>query len=498
MKNFEEFQNLEYERVAEAHFKTSDAISSFFRYYLIIMSLPATATALFLSADGRHKQEVLRNLTSQAEMAVGLLLIALASVGVCLMLYLLNLRMDGILYARTVNAIRKYFYDAADTHIAIKQRLRVLPQTPLRPLYLELRYFGPVVFTFLLFNTIYFFVGFSLVNHSTFGDYLPFDGLLPWSFISTPLLFAVLHLLFYWSWARYREHGYLQTNAIGIDIDGVLNTHREHFCEVLKDKTGKNISPDKIKRIPVSDNPGLGVTQCDEFAVFHDPRYWTEMPPMDGAANSLQKFRNELNMKIYIFSYRPWPVPVDGCNRNSEFNIMDWKKALNTIREQTSLSTHLKNSENPEKPCGVPREPLWYLRNLLENLASDCFRRFYVWFQCSHLIDRITHVWLYKNHFQYDRLIIEKGHRNIASPNAKFVNRFNMARSHNIRFFIEDDLEKAVKMAYICDVVFLLEHPYNNLSKLKKEIRTSFGKLPANILPVKTWAEIYRAVRVLS
>ncbi len=46
--------------------------------------------------------------------------------------------------------------------------------------------------------------------------------------------------------------------------------------------------------------------------------------------------------------------------------------------------------------------------------------------------------------------------------------------------------EKAIKLAYICDVVFLLKHRYNMKMKL-----------PNNVVPVSSWEEIYRLIRAL-
>ena len=38
--------------------------------------------------------------------------------GVCILIYIINLRLDAILYARAVNSIRKYFYDNSVIDIA--------------------------------------------------------------------------------------------------------------------------------------------------------------------------------------------------------------------------------------------------------------------------------------------------------------------------------------------------------------------------------------------
>ena len=58
-----------------------------------------------------------------------------------------------------------------------------------------------------------------------------------------------------------------------------------------------------------------------------------------------------------------------------------------------------------------------------------------------------------------------------------------------MRFFEEDDAEKASKLAYICDIVFLLEQPYN---------RNPPVSLPDNVIRCQNWDEIYKQVRILS
>jgi uncharacterized HAD superfamily protein len=493
MRTFADYQLKEYERIAEAHFKTADAISSFFRYYLVIMSLPATAAALL---SWRAEREPAFQVPSPLrELSPGLVLLVVASIGYCLMLYLSNLRMDGLLYARTVNGIRKYFYDKSNAPLGTKQRTRVLPQTPHAPAYLEPRYFGPVVLTFLLLDTSYFVAGLLIVGHQPIEDFFHLTGPPPWQIPATSALFALLHVISYRSLARHREHTYLQRSAIGIDIDGVLNLHRERFCEVLAAKTQKNVLPEDIKTLPVRDTPELKLTNCDEFMVFHDVDYWTQMPAMAGAAKALQELRDGLNLKIYIFSYRPWPIPVGDCPPHARFNLKHWSHELKRFRHDYPLVTNKHSAADPERLCGLPRNPIERARHRLRDFVLDNGRALYVRLPCAHLIDRITHIWLYKNSMQYDRIVIEKGHSNLSSQSARFMNRFTIATRYNIRFFVEDDLEKAVKMAYICDVVFLIDHPYNRDPDM---VTRYFGKLPSNIVRVKDWDEIRRTVRRLS
>ena len=74
-------------------------------------------------------------------------------------------------------------------------------------------------------------------------------------------------------------------------------------------------------------------------------------------------------------------------------------------------------------------------------------------------------------------------------PGGGVRNRFNIARKKKMRFFVEDDAEKAAKLAFICDVVFLLEQPYN---------REPAFIIPNNVIRCETWDEIYGHVRRLS
>jgi hypothetical protein len=72
-----------------------------------------------------------------------------------------------------------------------------------------------------------------------------------------------------------------------------------------------------------------------------------------------------------------------------------------------------------------------------------------------------------------------------------------------LRYFVEDDIEKAEKLAYICDVVFLVEHPYNTgfekqCESCNYECKREKIDLPNNVRTVKSWDEIYKRIRLLS
>lgn len=443
---FKDFLLSEYSNIAQAHFKSIETISTFFRYYLLIMSIPISAVAIFFQISP-DKQKVL-NIIFDYKLPISIVLFCIYAIGLGVFCFMTNLRMDSILYARVVNGIRKFFYDEWDKDINFKLRMRVLPQSPQLPHYLEVGFFLPVVFVFAIMNTLY----------ATFGSYIRFNVNFYFWLLTTLLFFA--HFLFYWIYSSYREIAYLRSNILGVDIDGVLNKHREQFCFLLGEKIQKKVKPDEITVIPVREHPTLGVTRKDEREVFNDPKYWINMDVVEDAADTIRKLCNIFRLKIYIFTYRPWP---DAEKRE---DISKYKEEF--LRQCGHLSL---------------KDKLW---KLINKSKTDPLRQ-------------ITKEWLEKHDFLCRRLIFEKGNDYSSDPRGKFRNRFYLARKKKIRFFVEDDLEKAVKLSYICDVVFLFSHPYNepdeNLPIDINKLRESF---PSNIIKVKNWTEIYQQIRRLS
>jgi uncharacterized HAD superfamily protein len=90
-----------------------------------------------------------------------------------------------------------------------------------------------------------------------------------------------------------------------------------------------------------------------------------------------------------------------------------------------------------------------------------------------------------KHGIGYDKLVVETG--NVHSPGRHLLrrmNRFSMSESYEIRLFVEDDLFKALKLANICEVVFLIDQPYNHTTDL-----------PRNVIRVRDWKAIYEYIR---
>lgn len=277
-------------------------------------------------------------------------------------------------------------------------------------------------------------------------------------FVWVNLFFLFLHFNIYHYYSYHREV-YLKSTIFGIDVDGVLNKHREHFCSLLYKNTGINILPDKITTMPVHENPILRITEENERKVFNDPEYWVNMPAIEDAANIIKKFKNIFNFEIYIFSHRPWPDAQQKKDL-SEYKDKFLKKCVYLPLRDRLLKWIYKSKTDPLK--------------------------------------QITKEWFNKNNFLYNKFILEKGNIYSSDPIWKFNNRFHIARQKKIRFFVEDDIEKAIKLSYICDVVFLFSQPYNepneNLSHDINELRKN---LPSNIIRVNNWGEINQQIRRL-
>lgn len=423
---FDRFMLAEYEHIAQAHFATIDTLSTFFRHYILIVSLPIPIAAVFLhpswwttEVDMYEAQphQFLQSHPYIISLALWLLVLA----GIMVLCYLINLRHDALLYARTVNGIRNYFYGRSRLDFGDERRIRVLPRSIRQPQYLEPFYFMFVVAAILILHILYAAAGCLIWDR--LGALTGWQQTLVWS---APLLAVVgLHIAAYCGLSWHREHRYLSSCAdvVGVDIDGVLNRHREHFCELLKRECGKDVAPDQITTIPVHKCKDLDVTREDERVVFNHPDYWTAMPVLQGAAQVLTQLSNVLGHRIWVFTHRPWP----------DF------------------------SEIPEMEDELAQ--LW--------ICQD--------------IEAITSSWLEGHKIPFDKLTIEGVGVSTRDPLSQDQDRFVIAKEAQIRFFIEDDMGKARKLSTICEVVFLIDHPYN---------QTDTESLPPNVVRVTDWREI--------
>ncbi len=449
---FEEFLIAEYNNIAQAHFNTVNSISEFFKHYIVIVSLPISAAVIFLKPAELKASGILEFLKKHP-LVHAMLFTCLVLIGLSVLAYIINLRSDAILYARTVNGIRKYFSDSSGLNLEDEIRFRVLPKWTHFPRYTEPYYFLFVVLTFAIVGTVYFVAGWYFywwVNSWPIGlNFWLLIGLCPWT-----------HLFLYAWLGRHREREYLRGHIIGVDIDGVLNDHRQHFVQVLERRTGKKMDARLITRIPVHEIPGGDVTEEDEHAVFNWPSYWVDMPPLTGAAEIVKRLRNLHGYKIWIFTHRGWPQPITYPPGHENECWKAWQKVS------------------------------WWAIPSRWNFVGAAEKRLGEWgipgFIGGRPILKITKGWLRGHGFKYNRLIVERGNTNTTDPLILTRNRFLTSQERKIRVFVEDDPIKARKLADICEVVFLIDHPYNQAGS---------ARLPMNVVRVQSWQEIHEFLK---
>ena len=464
--SFEEYQKEEYGHIAEAHFKTIESISSFFRYYLLITAVPLSVVAALAPRWKEFQSSGSIGVSGWALAGQPLALVfsLVGLLGFLMLWYVLNLRFDALLYARQVNLIRKYFYDGCrDQHI-FRHRFRALPVDGNSPHYREL-YFLPVVATFALVNSAYGCFSLALWRISTSAatelEQIASEVLTTWPWFVGGFFF---HIACYLLLAGHREHGYLRrARTILVDIDGVLNEHRDHFCTIFEKRHGRRILPSEINALPVHRSPNLGVTKAEERVVFCDASYWTEMPVLPGSAEHLREIRS-LGLRVQLVTRRPWPY--HGLERNEVTNRLEsWRSEIS----------------------------MW-----LQALPYNPWReRIRLHLRTMRPIEIVTIAWLRHRGIPFDRLTVECTGGPIFQKVVAGRNRFEMARAVHPLFCVEDDPVNAAKMSFYCETVFLLDHPYNT-SPLDADLIGEPGfteKLPGNVIRVKDWNAIYQLVR---
>jgi hypothetical protein len=478
------------------------------------------------------KQQLVSFVTGNIHL-VSVLLFLISLIGLGVFMYILNLRLDAILYARAVNGIRKHFYDESTIDIDRKLRMRTLPQSPHLPHYLEGSFFLPVVIVFTILNTLYAWLSYYVISSEIFtnlhidtiivlllllilvalainifffsihsvsgvfiailiitvvGAFYIYKTYYTWDFamfeillfnvlsIAISVIFFVLHIELYRWYAYHRETEYLRSNIIGIDIDGVLNKHRYQFCKILSEIfPDKIIDPNDILIYPVHEYAKLDLAEDDAKKVFNKAEYWTEMPVREDAKKYIDKIRNIFKLKTYIFTYRPWPDMIKNNKDRLVEDIANFiAKCKHFYFDNFILSILLK--------LPIPSKILCYYKELP--------------------LKRIAKEWLDDRGIKYDKFILERGGDSTTDPRGEFRNRFRIGKDYKIKYFVEDDLEKAVKLSYICDVVFLYAHPYN---KYDERLLPEYGEInefrknyPSNIIPVNSWFDIYKHIRRLS
>lgn len=472
--DFTEFQKQEYNNISSAHFETNKQIAIFFRYFLLIASAPAIIV-LFYDKNINKVYAIFQGQVSVYETVfVGAIIMIISILGFLTFLYITNLLSDSILYAKTVNGTRKYFYELFESDN--KERYRVLPIVTCEPNKSSLKFLSfPILFCISLTNSIYFSLStyiISLKGTEVFVNALGLKIFIHQYNIYWILYISIFLLALHYFVAKYitnyRDNSYLKSYKIGIDIDGVLNNHRKTFCNLYNEQTGKNLKEEEIIKVPVSLIPDKNITRRDEWLVFNQLKYWELQEAFDDkTADIVEELRYNFGFKIHIFSFRPWP-DTKYLNDNEKYvTLLNWWQ-IKLFNKQINLQ----------------------LLKLISKM--NLYNRRLRYFKIRQLTKR----WLKKVGIKYDKLLLEtNGFDNppartlMRIPKIHFRNRFYYAKTDHFRYFVEDVPENAIKLSMSCDYVFLINQPYNT--------ELLYPNLPKNIIRVKNWSAIKEKIREL-
>jgi uncharacterized HAD superfamily protein len=328
-----------------------------------------------------------------------------------------------------------------------------LPSVPSKPSYFELEFFLPILIVFYLINAGFLYIAFRLFNLST--SIFCFSNR---QLLLIVIMYLFLHILLNYILVSSRKNYYLKSYKIGIDIDGVVSNQTEHFSYFLEKLTGKKMHESLLRRLPVHKNTDIGITQQDERIVFNTEDYWKNLPLKSDAANYINQFSKSFGLQVSIFTNRNWPTYINDQND------------IDTIIES-------KNCRPLKKGTIARITQEWLASNGID----------------AHLIKGWKSKFLYNmivKHFNKISVTVEMGNphitdtrwRNYFRGNRLNGNRLQQSTVFDYRFFIEDDPILAIKIANVCEYVFLFNEPYNRLAPL--------GSFPKNVIRVESWEEI--------
>ena len=483
MKDITDFMLEEYKNISSAFFDISSKVVSFFKYILIIYSVPIIALNEPISTISRIKRSDINPI----------IFIGISIIGLFVLMYIIKLRNEALLYARTINGVRRFFYDQElmkmddDEKIMFTNNFNILPTQKEKPSFTDKQFLW-IVRTLSVINSFYLFIGLvEWKNNLTVTLYLinnlfisaninitkiikfivslPIFNLI-YSFIRSIALSIKLDLftfhyiipiVLFWLWFHFYLYRYyikkaeigsdFYSHTIGIDIDGVLNEHEQHFCKVYNENNEISITSDEITKMPVNECIP-SVTKSSERKVFLEKSYWQEMPVKENASNTIDELITKLGYKINIFTWREW--------------------GFNNLWAIKFLNANFVNK----------------IRYFLPYYYYEIFKK-----GRKFNIRKITRDWLNNNNIKFHKLTFEQGnlHHQVSSKKYKYKNRFYLSKERKIKFFVEDNPEKAFVLSNICNIVFLMNHKYNEHSYNE----TIPKDLPHNIIRVDDWISIY-------
>jgi hypothetical protein len=119
-----DFLLMEYQQIAAAHFQDQTTKINLYQYYVALVTVPISLIAAAIGLRGSTPE-----LSSMDMQEIGVIVIIVSVAAFMLMNMIMDVRFEALTYAKTVNMIRKWFYDNDN---GLKGYL-VLPITDAKP-----------------------------------------------------------------------------------------------------------------------------------------------------------------------------------------------------------------------------------------------------------------------------------------------------------------------------------------------------------------------------
>lgn len=238
---------------------------------------------------------------------------------------------------------------------------------------------------------------------------------------------------------------FLKNVRIGIDIDGCITDHDATFCRYWNklNPAGAPLAPSDLAERSFTDPPAE--ERKITARIFHDARYWIELPTARGASGVIQQLM-AWGAHVRLFTAR-W---------------LDY----------AWMETH-----------PAERLAFWEERRAYAPVASR-------YEELTWWIRAVTTEWLRRNHIPYDVLILD---------NAKSgaTDRFAMAGGGMLDVMIDDNPRNVRRLAEHVPVL-MPDHWYN------REVRLLDGRVPirvgwhSDVMAPDTWRGIGECIAILA
>jgi hypothetical protein len=137
-KDASDFMIQEYDRISTAYFGLRDQVNEWFKIYVTLIGLPLTVLAAVTNISAGSTNTNLSSIPT----IVSSLLAVVSLLGVFVTFSIISMRMEMILYARTINGIRRFFADLDKLTISRTQpselaKYLILPTSDKQPPFYE-------------------------------------------------------------------------------------------------------------------------------------------------------------------------------------------------------------------------------------------------------------------------------------------------------------------------------------------------------------------------